>query len=145
MKKTIVLTVFLLVSSLSLFSQSEQVAGKYIHRIESKENDVFEYEMTLHEDGTFDFYYHSHINRGIPPEKDFYGKGTWRVENNVVSFTTDAQKDRDEKYTLDFTNTKARFVTKSPRDKTDKIVVTKLQFLKSDIFWMSRIDLLKIN
>ncbi|MEZ4876597.1 MAG: hypothetical protein R2805_03480 [Flavobacterium sp.] len=41
-----------------------------MYKIESKENNVFEYEMTLHEDGTFDLYYHSYINRGILPEKD---------------------------------------------------------------------------
>ena len=50
----------------------------------------------------------------------------------------------DEKYTLDFTNSKARFVTKSPRDKSDKIIKTQLKFLESEIFWMRRIDIDKI-
>lgn len=46
----------------------------------------------------------------------------------------------DEKYTLDFNNSTARFITKNLRDKSDKIVKTKLQFLESRIAWMERID-----
>jgi hypothetical protein len=138
------ITLFLLLSSLSLFSQSENVAGKYARSFEMKNDDALKYEMTLNTDGTFTLYYHSFIKQGIPQEKNSYGKGTWTVVNNVVTFSTDAQNDIDEKHTLDFTNTKARFITKSPRDKTDKVVETKLQFLKSDIPWMSRIDLLKM-
>jgi hypothetical protein len=38
------------------------------------------------------------------------------------------KKDIDEN-TLDFSNSKARFITKSPRDKTDQIIKTRLQFL----------------
>lgn len=144
MKKISILSLFLLLSSLSLFSQSETMAGKYVRNHDMKNDDALDYEMTLNTDGTFTFYYHSFIKTGIPQEKDFFGKGTWTVANNVVTFVTDAQKDLDDKNTLDFTNTKARFVTKSPRDKTDKVVETKLQFLKSDIPWMARIDLPKM-
>lgn len=100
--------------------------------------------MNLLDDGTFIFHYYSKIKNGIPPEKNYYGKGKWTVEKNVISFFSDKQKDLDDKFTVDFTNTKARFITKLPRDKTDKIVPTKLQFLKSSIAWMNRIDLLNV-
>jgi hypothetical protein len=65
------------------------------------------------------------------------------MENNVISFFSINKKDIDEN-TLDFSNSKARFITKSPRDKTDQIIKTRLQFLKSEIFWMARIEIFKI-
>jgi hypothetical protein len=40
----------------------------------------------------------------------------------------DKQKILMIKNTLDFSNSKARFITKSPRDKTDQIIKTRLQF-----------------
>jgi hypothetical protein len=126
-----------------MFSQTEQIAGSYVLNLGNKTDNLFEYELYLNNDGTFTFYYHSFIKTGIPQEKNFYGKGTWTVTNNVVLFSTDSQKDLDQKNTLDFTNSKARFVTKSPRDKTDKVVETKLHFLQTDIPFMSRIALPK--
>lgn len=53
-------------------------------------------------------------------------------------------EDFNEKYTLDFNNSKAKFVTKNPRNKTDQIVKTKLTFVESGIFWMQRLDVFKI-
>lgn len=139
-----IFTILILISSLTSFSQSDDVVGDYALTLKTVDNDVFEYKLTLSQDGTFVFHYYSHIKNGIPPEKNKYGKGKWTVENKVVSFFSDKQKDIDEKFTLDFTNSKARFITKSPRDQTDQIVKTRLKFLKSEIFWMRTIEMLKI-
>lgn len=137
-------TVLILMFNLTSFSQSNAVVGDYKLSLPTKENDLFEYELTLYQDGTFYFHYYSNIKRGIPPEKNKYAKGTWSEEKNVISFFANKQTDFDEKHTLDFTNSKARFVTKSPRDKTDRIIKTGLTFLESDIFWMKNIGMLKI-
>jgi hypothetical protein len=51
----------------------------------------------------------------------------------------DKQKILMIKNTLDFSNSKARFITKSPRDKNWPKDV-----LKSEIFWMARIEIFKI-
>lgn len=139
-----IVTALLLLCSLSLFSQNNDVAGEYKLKLETKDSSLFEYELTLAKDGTFTFYYHSNIKFGIPPETNKYGKGKWTENNNVVSFFCEKSKDLDEKYTLDFSNSKARFITKSPRDKTDKIVKTRLRFLESGILWMKSIEVLKI-
>jgi hypothetical protein len=136
--------ILILVSSLVSFSQTDKVIGDYKLAIETTDNNAFEYQLTLSQDGTFFFHYYSNIKRGNPPEVNKYGKGKWTIENNVISFFSDKEKDIDEKNTLDFTNSKARFITKSPRDKTEQIIKTKLQFLKSDIFWMARIGIFKI-
>ena len=129
----ITLTILILISGLTSFSQSDKVAGDYKLTLETKENDLLEYKLTLSPDGTFLFHYYSNIKRGIPPEVNKYGKGKWTIENNVITFSTDKQKDFDEKYMLDFATSKARFIIKSPRDKTDQIVKTRLKFLKSEI------------
>lgn len=142
MKK--ILTILILISNLTLFSQTQNVVGNYKLILGTKDSDSFEYELTLNQDGTFSFHYYSNIKQGIPPEVDKYGKGNWTIKNNVISFFSDKQKDIDEKYSLNFSNTKARFVTKSPRDKSDKIIKTQLRFLDSEIFWMKRIDIDKI-
>jgi hypothetical protein len=139
-----IFTILILISNLTLFSQTQDVAGNYKSIIETNDNNSFKYELTLSQDGTFSFHYYSNIKQGTPTEVNKYGVGNWTIKNNVISFFSDKQKDFDEKYTLNFTNTKARFVTKSPRDKSDKIIKTQLKFLESEIFWMRRIDIDKI-
>ena len=139
-----ILTILILISNLTIFSQSDKVAGDYNLTLKTNDNNLFEYKLTLSPDGTFFFLYYSNIKRGIPPEVNKCGKGKWTVENDVITFFTDKEKDFDEKHNLDFANSKARFIIKSPRDKTDQIIKTRLKFLKSEIFWMRAIEMLKI-
>ncbi len=73
-----------------------------------------------------------------------YGKGKWSEKDNLITFSSNKQEDFDERYTLDFNNSKARFITKNPRDKSDKIVKTRLAFIESEIPWMQRIEIFKI-
>ena len=86
--------------------------------------------MTLNENGTFFFQYYSNLKLEIPSEKTIYGKGTWVMKNNVISFFSDREKDIDEKNTLDFTNSRARFITKSLKNKTNQIIKNKTPILK---------------
>ena len=41
-----------------------------------------------------------------------------------------------KKHTLNFTNTKARYITKSPRDTSEKEVKNHLRFYDSEISWI---------
>ena len=138
-----IFTILILISNLTLFSQSDKVVGDYSLTLGKEEENLFEYKLTLNQDETFYFHYYSFIKQGIPPEKNKYGKEKWTLENNVISFFSDKQKDFEQKYTLDFTNSKARFVTKSPRDQTDKIVKIRIKFFTSEISFMKTIDLAK--
>jgi hypothetical protein len=140
----VIFTILILISSLTSFAQTDKVIGDYELAIETTDNNAFKYQLTLSQDGTFSFHYYSKIKNGTPPEVNKYGKGKWTIENDLISFFADKQKDIDKKNTLDFTNSKARFITKSPRDKTDQRIKTRLQFLKSEIFWMARIEIFKI-
>ncbi|MFV8347794.1 hypothetical protein [Flavobacterium sp. ZB4P13] len=140
----LLLTTLLLIFSLTIFAQSNGFAGDY-NRTFSKEGDhLIEYKLTLHQDGTFLFHSYKNIKQGIPPEVNKYGKGKWTEKDNVITFSSNKQEDFDEKYTLDFNNSKARFVTKNPRDKTDRIIKTRLTFVESEIFWIQRLDIFKI-
>ena len=140
----ILFTYLILISNFTVFSQSKTVVGDYKLVLGSSENDVFEYKMTLNQDGTFFLHYYSNIKKGIPPKVNKYGKGKWTEENKVISLFCDKQLDLDEKHTLNFSNSKARFIIKSPRDKTDRIIKTRIKFLESEIFWMKGIELFKI-
>jgi hypothetical protein len=138
------LTILFLISNVSLFAQADKIAGEYALEIGKEDSNLFKYNLTLNEDGTFLFHYYSKILTGIPPEVNKYGKGTWAIENNVITFSADKQKDFDEKNTLDFNNSKARFVTKSPRDQTDTVVKTRVKFFESGISMMKTINMLKV-
>ncbi|MCW5515857.1 copper resistance protein NlpE [Muriicola sp. Z0-33] len=141
--KSILLTVYCLLLSISLFSQSDNVVGGYFHTTGDKEEHLIEYSLTLYEDGTFSF--HSYVNhsKGISWEENKYGKGNWSRDGKIVSFFTDKEKDIDEKHTLDFSDSKARFITRPARDKTDRIIKTRLRFFESKIFWIERMKIFK--
>jgi hypothetical protein len=138
-----IFTILFFVSSFTLIAQSDNVAGVYDFSM-GGDDSKFDYKLTLNPDGTFFFSYYSYIKNGIPPEKKKSAQGKWTVDKNVVTFFSSKQLDTDNKETLDFTNTKARFITKSPRNKTDQVIKTRLQFLESDIPWMSTIEMFKI-
>lgn len=133
---------FLLVSS--LIANSQDVFGVYQWKSSSKDSNNFELirTLTLYSDGTFEYYNYRYVENGLPKETHTYGKGTWSQNKKVITFFTETSH-LDDKYTLDFSGTKARFITKSPRDKSDRIIKTSLSFYESEIFWISGMKLFK--
>lgn len=141
----LLITTLILISNLTLFAQSNQFAGDYQRSLSDTEGKhIIEYKLTLNQDGTFLFHSYTKIQGGVPSEVNKYGKGKWGAKNNLITFSSNKQEDFDEKYTLDFNNSTARFITKNPRDKSDQIIKTKLLFLESEIFWINRLDIFKI-
>ncbi len=134
---------FIFLFTLTLNAQSIIYEGTYLLKLETSNGDFHQWKITLNPDNTFLFHSSSKITNGIPPEKSAYGKGIWRANKNIIYFTTDKTKDLDETYTLDFTNTKARYDTKSTRNITDSVIYTKLWFSQSDISWVQGKQLLK--
>jgi len=137
-----ILLVILSTLCFSIFAQSEKLVGDYNLSIET-ENASFTYTLILQQDGTFTFHSYSNHKQAISPESNTYGKGTWTAEKNIITFYTNQNIDFNDQHTLDFNNSKAIFISKSPRDKSDKVIKTRLQFYKSDISWMERKELLK--
>lgn len=136
------LILLFLITSSSLFSQTDKIVGEYFRDLGDSKHKI-EYTLTLNPDYTFTFYYYSKMDMVIQETKHQYGKGTWRVDGKVVSFFTNSENDFDEKYTLDFNKSQARFIIKSPRDKSDRVVKTRLQFFESGIFWIKGLDIFK--
>lgn len=140
----LIITTLLLIFNLTLFAQSNQFAGDYTRSLSDEGKHIIEYKLTLNQDGTFVFHSYTKIQGGIPAEVNKYAKGKWTAKDNLITFSSNKKEDFDEKYTLDFNKSIARFVTKNPRDKSDKIVKTRLTFLESGISWLQRLDIFKI-
>lgn len=143
MRKFLLLVIFLFFSEFISAQTNEEVAGIYGVTFDASNSTIVD-TLTLHSDGTFFFHEFDKHDMGIPPGRNQYAKGTWKLENKIITFAT-SEVDFDEKHTLDFNTTKARFITKSPRDKSDRDIKTSIQFYESDIFWIPKRTFLKMN
>lgn len=138
--KRFLLLVFL-ISSLSTSAQSKEHAGNY-ERISESDTHLIRYELTLNPNGTFLFKHYRKIENEIPSEERIeYGRGSW-TSNKRLIFLKVAESDLDATHTLNLNNTKARFDTKSPRDKSNRDIKTSIRIYESDI-WIKGITMLK--
>lgn len=88
--------------------------------------------LRIEADGTFTFD-RLRPSWGLNKEDHLYGKGTWTAKGKYIYFTTNPEIDLDNKYTLDFTNTKGRWDARK----------NKLILYESDIFWLRRFAIAK--
>jgi len=140
MKKIFLLLV--LTIGFSLSAQTENYAGTYILHLEGKDASILDYTLHLNTDNTFQFTsFQKLLDTRGEHDKYNYGKGTWKVENKIIKFTTE-KTDLDEKHTLNFSGSTARLIKKSLRDTSEKVVPTSLQFYKSEIFWIANLKLM---
>ena len=139
--KKLIFIVCVIVWSTPIFSQSELIEGNYQLEHNGSNADL-KRTLILNGDGTFLFQNYEYHEGGIPPKKNSYAKGTWTSEKKIIYFSSNTN-DLDEKHTLDFTNSKARFIIKSPRDKSTRVIKTAIKFYTSDIFWIKGMTLLK--
>jgi hypothetical protein len=144
MKKS-VLIAFIIALNFSANAQTtaENSSGLYEVTYDSTNALIID-KLTLNSNGTFEFHQYDKHDNGIPPERNHYAKGTWELDKNLITFAA-SESDFDEKYTLDFNNTKARFITKSPRDTSGREIKTSIQFYESEIFWIMKRILLKTD
>lgn len=108
---------------------------------------ILKWTLTLNNDGTFLYHFLRDLSAisKLNKEENFYGKGTWKVEKNLIFFSSDKETDLNEKYIYDFTNTKARWIKKSPRDLSDIVVKESLLFYESDLWVIERLKFIKIS
>lgn len=140
MKKLFLLLV--LIIGFSLSAQTENYAGTYILHLEGKDGNILDYKLQLNQNNTFMFVsFQKLLDTRGEHDKYNYGKGTWKVENKIIKLTTE-KTDLDEKNTLNFTGSTARLIKKSPRDTSEKVVPTSLQFYKSEIPWIANLKLM---
>ncbi len=128
----------------SIITNAQDVVGIYQLSSGSKASNGFELRrtLTLNADGTFEYYNYRYVENGIPKDTHKYGKGVWKIDKKIIVFSTEAS-DLDDKFTLDFNGTKARFISKSPRDKSDRVIETSIRFYESEIFWIKGMTVVK--
>ncbi|WCO01556.1 hypothetical protein [Psychroserpens ponticola] len=115
--------------------------GTYEMKLEASNALIID-KLTLNQNGTFEFHEYDRHDNGIPPERNKYAKGTWVSDKNIIYFTA-INSDIDSTHQLNFNATKARFISKSPRDKSDRVIETSLLFYESELFWITGRTLLK--
>ncbi len=126
------LILLVLTVNFNVFSQS----GIYVREPNLSDGTKIKWTLTLEEDGTFLYHFLRDLSAisKANTEGNYYGKGTWTLEGKSVILFSKASDDLNELYTLNLNNSKARYITKSPRDKSDKIVKTALRFYESETF-----------
>jgi len=126
--------------TLNVFSQ----AGVYTRGSENPRPDhtIIKWTITLNQDNTFLYHFLRDLSGAGNPEENYYGKGTWKKEGKVIMFFSN-KGDLNEEYTVNLNNSKARYIIKSPRDKSDKIIKTALRFYDSEMSHISGLIVFK--
>lgn len=128
--------------SLMLSAQSIVYAGSYEFYRGNGDNHFLRDYLTLNPDGTFLFVSESYIEERMPRDRKEYGKGTWTSEKQLI-FLNVEESDVDAKHVLNLNNTKLRFDTKSPRDKSNRDIKTSVRIFDTEIPWLKGRTLIK--
>ena len=105
------LVVLVIFVSSNIFAQS----GVYVidHTNDNIDGTKTKWTLSLEEDGTFLYHFLRDLSAvsKANTEENFYGKGTWKAEKNLIFFYSDKETDLDEKHKINFTGSKARYIT----------------------------------
>ncbi|HEX9825771.1 MAG TPA: hypothetical protein VGA80_04170 [Flavobacteriaceae bacterium] len=128
--KYFLIIVVLLAFHLNISAQS----GVYIKEPINIDGTKVKWTLTLDEDGTFLYHFLRDISAVSKPniEENYYGKGTWTLEGKSVILFSNETDNLNGQYTVNLNNSKARYITKSPRNTSDKVIKTALLFYESD-------------
>ena len=128
--------------SLMLSAQSIDYAGSYEFYRGNGDNHFLRDYLTLNPDRTFLFLSESYIEERMPRDRKEYGRGTWTSEKQLI-FLNVEESDVDAKHVLNLNNTKLRFDTKSPRDKSNRDIKTSVRIFDTEIPWLKGRTLIK--
>lgn len=131
----------LLCSWYSVWAQS----GVYVYEPKHTDGTKLKWTLNLEEDGTFIYHFLRDLSvvSKANTEENIYGKGTWLYEGNSVILFSKEADNLNGVYTLNLNKSKARYIKKSPRDTSSKIVKTALRFYESETFHIKGLELFK--
>lgn len=137
--KTILLTLVISFSTLfNCFSQT--IEGTYSNIWTSPSGESLSYELTLNEDGTFKFTStQSYLSSDVTT---MHAEGTWKIQNYLLVLNTEGNSDAKELASR-LNNSKARYVSVSPRNPNFNLMKPSLKFYKSDVFFAKEMALQK--
>jgi len=118
--------------SLNMLAQSEEHAGHYEFYSGNNDNYYLKDKLSLNPNGTFLFRSESYVEDRMQRERLVYGKGTWTSNKQLILLTVNTN-DVDAKHVLNLNNTKLRYHTKSPRDKTNRDIKTSVRIIDTEI------------
>lgn len=137
-----VITILFVSFHLIISAQSKEHAGNYSLKIGNETHWEIN-KLTLNPNGTFLFHFYDYRENGTLKERTKYGKGTW-TSNKRLIFLKAEVSDIDATHVLNLNDTKARYDTKSPRDKSDRDIKTSIRIYEvGEIFWLKGRTLLK--
>ncbi len=125
-----------------LSAQSNDHAGSYEFYSGNGDSHFLRDYLTLNPDGTFLLLSESYIEERMIRERKEYGKGTWTSDKGLI-FLKVEESDVDAKHVLNLNNTKLRFDTKSPRDKSNRDIKTSVRIFDTEISWLKGRTLIK--
>ncbi|WAC01177.1 hypothetical protein N7U66_13630 [Lacinutrix neustonica] len=140
--KHLIFTLYMIISFNGM-SQTESYVGHYEYKLESSNANLTQ-NLILKPDGSFMFHSNEYHDMGIPKGKNVYGKGCWKQDKKIVTFST-TPRDFDEKHTIDLNKSKARFDSKSKRDHSNRTRKTSIRFFESEILWIKGKTFIKIE
>lgn len=138
--KTLLLSVVIFFCALfSTFSQNIQ--GIYTNKWGSSDQESLSYTLSLKEDGTFTFEsFRTYIGT---PDIITKAQGTWENNGVLLVLFSEVSKDEDNSLAAELNNTKAKFISLSPRHPDFNLVKPTLEFTKSEVFYVQGMELRK--
>jgi len=127
-----IISLVLISFQFNAFTQSIEPAGNYEFFRGNDDNYFLKDKLTLNPNGTFLFTAESYIEERMERHRLHYGKGTWRSEKRLI-FLMVEDSDIDATHELNLNNTRLRFDTKSPRDKSDRDIKTTVRIIDTEI------------
>ena len=118
---------------ISVFGQDTQIIGEYGKNVVINDGSILEWTVNLKQDGTFLYNFYRKLNCDSCKEENFWGKGQWTAQEKLIMIQSDAEKDLDSTYTMNFSDTKARFHSKSTRNLSAKTMPVELIFYDSPL------------
>lgn len=114
-----IITLLLVTSAILPSSQTTPYSGEYANKNKTENGEVYEWHLSLKEDGTFLYHFYRDLNCNQCIEEHFYGKGTWKGSKKVITFYA-KETDIDVNHTINFNKSKARVYKKTSKNKSKK-------------------------
>lgn len=136
MKSILLLVAITLLTILPVNSQT--IEGTYTNKWEAKSGEALAYTLILNEDNTFEFHSYRTL---LSADSDISKKvnGTWNLKGHILVLKTDSEKGLGS----DLNNSKARFMSVSPRNPNFNVIKPSLKFFQSDVFYAKNMELHK--
>ncbi|MEP2935355.1 MAG: hypothetical protein ABJM06_06530 [Gilvibacter sp.] len=128
--------------SCTLLGQTSGIDGKYTREINTNEGGKIAYNLVLEQDSTFTFTYYRKLATDRA-EQTTHCQGSWTLLNAKKIELIANTKLFDTPDFINLEETKAHYITKSPRDKSGRKVPTVLKIYQTNIPWFKGIVLEK--